>query len=94
MKEGFLNFSDLFFVFDFLAFEIPHIKDIRNLIPFGGDLRDFYIETETEKCMGDQVQKANMIVGKDFDQTKEIGRFVVNDDSRGLGGFFTRGEKG
>jgi hypothetical protein len=94
MKEGFLNFNDLFFVFDLLSFQISHIKDIRNLISFGSDLGDFYIETETEKSMGDQVQKAHMIIGKDLDQTKEIGGFVVHDDSRRPGGFFVRGEEG
>ena len=63
MNKGFLNFDHLFLVFDLLSFKVPHIKDIRDLIPFGGDFSDSYIETEPEKGVGDLIESAHVIIG-------------------------------
>jgi len=82
MKECLLNFQHMFIIFDLLTFQITHIEDIRNLVSLSGDLGDSYIETEIEQSMGNQIEKAHMIVCKDLNQTKEIGRFVVHNDSR------------
>jgi len=66
MKECLLNFHDLFFIFYLLTFQIPHVKDVCNLVPHGGDFGNPDIEAETEQGMSDEVEKPHMIIGKDL----------------------------
>ena len=85
-EYGGFDCGDLVRFINFLTVLIPDIKDIDDLIRLGGNFSDPDVEAAVKERISDAKQQARKIVGKDLDNGKKAGTFVVNPDAMGPAG--------
>ena len=76
---------------DFVAFGIGDVEDVDDLVEMGADFCDLEIEVEIREDFRDVVEQSDAIVGKNGNDSKQIGAGVIEADLRRLqsrsGGF-------
>src|SRR6266567_5332125 len=76
--EAFPDLRQLLLVHYLLAEDVLDVKDVRDLVDLGGDLRDPDVEPQLGQGAGDPVEQPHLVMGVDVDDRVILRHLIVN----------------